>query len=626
MCGLSGIVDFSSVVDPNLVMSMVSSLQHRGPDDQHLAVINDHVVFGHDRLAIIDLSDHAKQPMISEDGNYVLVFTGEVYNFLELRKELESAGISFTSRSDTEVVMQAYAYWGNEAFKRFNGMFALAVWDKQKHTVSLARDRFGIKPLYYVLLGERLIFASEIKALLNVPAVQRRLDRQALHEYLWYGNALGENTLFAGMKKLSPGHFIKFTEAGHDTKSYFSITQLKQRDMPVAEATARVRDELEGAVKRHLVSDVPVSIFLSGGIDSSAITAFASRHYGKPISTYAVGFDFVGNQAANELPKARLVAETFKTDHHEMHIKGGDLPVVIEKLVTCHDEPFADAANIPLYLLAKELRGKVKVVLQGDGGDEIFAGYRRYKVLNHYQLWFLLAKFRRLLSLGMRKGIKRDRYQRFLQAVGQSDASMRMALLLTQTGLSQSPLALLTEDWHNQLELTEPFEEYRRCNKLFSNLDVVQRMLYTDCMIQLPNTFLEKVDKPTMANGLEARVPFLDSQLTEFAMSLSSQYKVRRNHKKWILKQALRGIVPDEILDAPKQGFNVPYEQWLRTSLADYMQSVLLDPALLSRQFFSADTLRRYIREHIQGEKNHGFILWKALNLALWMNKYKVDF
>jgi len=367
---------------------MVATLHHRGPDDRGVFV-DGFAGLGHTRLSIIDLSSAGHQPMHSACGRYVLSFNGEIYNFRELRKRLEGLGSTFRGHSDSEVLLEAFIAWGVDAFPQLEGMFAFALLDRSERKLFVVRDPFGIKPLYYARLPHGLVFGSEVKALLASGRLDRKLDRGALHEYLYYGNALGEGSLFDGVSKLLPGHYLTVDESGIQDTLYHSIYDCDPIADDLDTATARTRQLLDEAVAGHLISDVPVGVFLSGGIDSSAITALASAHYGGTLKTYSVGFDF--DRGVNELPVARKVAEHFGTDHNELQVAGGNLPDVIEKLVHCHDEPFGDAADIPLYLLCQELRGSVKVILQGDGGDEIFAGYRRYNVMSAETPWRLAA-------------------------------------------------------------------------------------------------------------------------------------------------------------------------------------------------------------------------------------------
>jgi asparagine synthase (glutamine-hydrolysing) len=615
MCGICGWVELGSAApDPGVVRAMTETLRHRGPDDGGLAALGP-AVLGHRRLSIIDLSDAGRQPMQTPDGRYTLVYNGEVYNFEELRSELQSAGVRFTSRSDSEVVLRAFERWGTRCLRRLHGMFALAIWDAQERALHLARDRFGIKPLYYARTDGGLVFGSEIKALLASGRIEPDIDPQALHEYLYFGNPLGERTLYASVRELLPGHHLRLDARGETIEAFWKLEEVAPCRDDLETATRRVRELLEASVRRHLISDVPVGVFLSGGTDSSSIVAFASRHAGR-IATFSVGFDFAGNN--DELPLARRVAERFGTDHHELHLTAGNLREVIEALVRCHDEPFADAANVPLYLLCRDLAGSLKVVLQGDGGDEMFAGYRRYRMLRLRALWWLAARGLEPFASLLQRRTLTNRLLRMARAVGATDSARRMALLLTLEAPEESPLRILHPELRAQVAATDPFLRYRELDRRLAHLEPVQRMLHTDAAIILPDTFLEKVDKSTMAHGIEVRVPYLDAELAEYAMSLPASWKARTRQGKWIVRRALRGIVPDEVLDGPKRGFGVPYSQWLRKPLSDWLRAVLTDSATQRARLFEPVALQQAIDLHLSGRRDLGFLLYKALVLALW--------
>lgn len=620
MCGVCGIIDYSksAPMKQELLEQMTLTLRHRGPDRSSVWT-KEHVGLGHARLSIIDLSETGNQPMTTPDGRYVIVFNGEVYNFTELRAELERNGAIFRGHSDTEVVLAAYSKWGATVFPRLNGIFALAIWDNSEKELILARDRFGVKPLYIYKLPNGIIFGSEIKAILASGRIYSSVSPQALHEFAYFGASLGTNTMFEGITRLEPGHWIRIKngiiaeDVFWQTENILSITDNLET------ATTRTIELLEAAVKRQLISDVPVGVFLSGGIDSSAVTAFAARHYAGKLNTYSVGFDF--KRDVDELPKARRVARHYGTEHHELFIEGGNLPPVIEDLVKHHDEPFSDAANIPLYLLCRELNGNPKVVLQGDGGDEIFAGYRRYNLLSNFKLWKALASIRCVIpSFG---SDKLRRLRRILDAFAQYEPGLRMAMLLTMDTPRKSFTDLLSKEWKVRLHETDAFKRYREMVRRFKDFDAVQQMLYTDVNIILPDIFLEKVDKSTMAFSIESRVPFLDNDLTEYVMGLPSKIKVRGGDKKFLLKRALRKIVPDDILDGPKTGFGVPFSHWLKEPLAEYSRGVFAESFSASAPLFDKTVLTRFLADHQKGDSvQNGFILWKALNLALWQKFY----
>ena len=624
MCGISGIAYRNPLpVDRNMVERMGACLRHRGPDDEGIYT-NDGIGFAHTRLSIIDLTADGHQPMLSDDGRFVIAYNGEAYNFQSLRRSLESHGHRFRGHSDTEVVLHAFIQWGEDAFPMLEGMFALAIWDNEERRLHLARDRFGVKPLYYQAGAACLVFGSEIKALLASKEVTPRLDWRGLHEYLYYNTALGVRTLYAGVRKLLPGHKLTVDASGVNVEPFCSIFDVDDVDDDYPTAVEKVRGLLDRAVKDHLVSDVPVGVFLSGGIDSSAITAFAAKHYDRKLKTFSAGFDFEGGRTVNELPRARLVAERFGTDHHELHISGVDVASVIEKLVDCHDAPFGDAANIPLYLLCEQLEGDSKVILQGDGGDEVFAGYLVHSLMA-IERW--AALFAWSSSWARPMAPERPawaRYYRLLQRLIHPDRSQRYAMVMTNRHVDEQPSHVFEPGARALLEAGDPFSRYREMYREFEGLDTVQRALYTDCAIIMPDLFFEKVDKATMAHGIEVRVPMVDTRLASYVMGLPSKYKIRWLHKKRILRRALRGIVPDEILDHPKVGFGVPVSHWLRTTLSGYMNDVLLDDSRPSAALFDRTKLRARVQDHVEGRRDYGFFLYRLLNLSLWYDRYGV--
>ncbi len=630
MCGIAGtaIAPFSSIeIAPADRTDAIAALRHRGPDD-HGEFQDENVWLAHTRLSILDPSMAGHQPMSSADGRYVISYNGEVYNFRQLaaRYQLEN----LRSASDTEVVLNLFARLGLQSLPYLNGMFAFACYDRDAQKLWLVRDRFGIKPLYFQFDSDSLTFASEIKSILTLRTGPRTCNWSALHEWLYYGNALGGDTLYQGIHQLLPGRYLELDLKSfeYEVGSYWSLKD-DVPPRPVREkredAIAETRRLLEQAVARQLVSDVPVGVFLSGGIDSSAIAAFASRHYDGQLATYSAGFDFAAD--GGELPKARTVAERFKTDHHEIQVGSADLPGVIEKMVEHHDMPFADAANIPLYLMATHLDGQLKVILQGDGGDEIFGGYRRYSTLKYYTLLRPLALVFKHFHKALPKSVMQQRIARYLHAFAASDLATTMALLLTPEDVRSRPLGVFSAEVARRMtDAGDPFSRYRSVQSEFCDLDTVNQMSMVDTSVILPDIYLEKVDRSTMAASLEVRVPFLDNDLTSYVLSLSGRSKMPNGRPKWLLKEALRGIVPDEILFSPKRGFQVPYGFWLQSSLkalffdnlATFVSNNpgILDPERISSLFATTES----------GRQNYSPLLWKMLNFLVWANTSKVDF
>ena len=626
MCGIVGVICKKGVlaeVYRERVNAALKQIRHRGPDGKGI-YSDENIILGHVRLSIIDLTDAGHQPMSISDGNLIISYNGEVYNFKELKQELSGLGISYKSNTDTEVILEYFKSHGIAGFKKLNGMFAFSITDKSNGTSYLVRDRFGIKPLYYYTDMNKVVFGSEIKAIKTiVDAIE--INEKALPEWSYYGNPLGENTLHKNIKQLLPGHYIEINTNTLEMvqNKYWvpeSINTLpKNKVNDRSSIIKKTRSLLEKAVCRQLVGDVPVGVFLSGGVDSSAITAFAARNYGNQIDTFSVGFDF--EKEKSELSKAALVAKQFNTNHHELMISGYDIVDVVQKMVFHHDSPFSDAANIPLYLLGQEVQGKVKVVLQGDGGDEIFAGYRRYSTLSNRVLWKPFVNSARVLhsKLARRNKAFYSRV-RYLNALCSDDDAELMALMLTVEDKYCSPLNIFSEELHSQIKHLDAFSYYRECNNRFLNKNIVQRMLFTDTQTILPNVFLEKVDRSTMAASIEVRVPFLDNDLSTYVMSLPSEIKVKHGQKKWLLKKAMEEILPHDILYAKKTGFGVPYHLWLKGPLNELFNDKIAQLkrnrcTILDWQYI--DILQH---ENLSGYRDHRFLLWKILNLMIWLS------
>ena len=622
MCGLVGVYNFNKEwVSEVALFDANECLIHRGPDAGNI-IVHGNVGLAHRRLSIIDLSEKGSQPMLSPDGRYTIIFNGEIYNFVELREQLaEEFGILFTSESDTEVVLNAFIAWNVDSFRRLNGMFALAIFDRLENKIVLARDRYGIKPLYYANYDHTFVFASEIVAIKSYLGESFKYDinQQALAEYAWFGNPLGENTFFENVKEVLPARIFTVTESGIEITRFWEPVKIKDKQKSSEEdVISRVRMLMEESVKRHLISDVPVGIFLSGGIDSSVITALSSQFYSGKIKTYSVGFDF--DKGINELPKAKKLAEQFGTDHNEVYVEAKNLPDVIERLVDAHGEPFADAADIPLYLLTNQVKNEVKVVLQGDGGDEIFGGYSRYFTLtkqNYFKPWKLLSG----LPWQMINNTALLQKIRFLDAITADNDADKLALLLTMESKRQAPTKIFSAEINNKLANLNPFKRYHELNDEFKEKDLIQRLFNVDLSCILPDTFLEKVDKSTMANGVEIRVPFLDNDLVEYALSIPSSLKVKNGVKKYLLKKAFEDLIPSDILYGPKTGFGVPYSFWIQKSLLDFMKGNINDPKVVASGIFNHGIINQFIDKHSRGVGNYGFLLWKCLILAIWIRK-----
>ena len=617
MCGIAGLIvknienyDFTKFRNSTKLMS------HRGPDNFG-EYYDKNVALFHYRLSILDLDKRSNQPFFNESAEKAIVYNGEIYNYKDLAHQYN---FNLHTTSDTEVILKTIDAKGMNSLPEWNGIFAFALHDKKNNSVTLARDRFGVKPLYVYENDSFIAFASEAKVILNW-LDSFSINLQCLSEYIWYGNTLSNPTLINNLNKLSPGSYttIDLNNFTSKKKEFWSISsQIHPNTEDTFETSVtKTKSLLENAVKTQLVSDVPIGIFLSGGIDSSAITAFASKYVSGKLNTYSVEYDFnVGE--GSELAKAKSVAKKFNTNHHELKVESHNIIEDFESLVFQYDEPFADSANFPLYLLAKQCSNDMTVVLQGDGGDELFAGYRRYKLLGNLTFWRYNSI---LLSKLLPDKFLRFRAKRMAHTLEQKSDSLRMALLMTQTTTMDMPDKIFNSEIQKKLLLQSPFKTYEEKNEQFIKEDLAQRMLYTDFEVLLPHTYLEKVDKATMLMSIEARVPFLDNNLTDYVLSLPAKYKIKRGINKYLLKKCLQGIIPNEILNAPKQGFNTPTSTWLQTSLYEYAKSKF--NSLSDNGFLNKNYLLELLEEHRNKVKNHNMILWRALVLVAWLDIYK---
>lgn len=621
MCGICGQLRFSGEpVRPEIIRAMMATIRHRGPDSDG-QFVRGAVGLGHLRLSIIDLTDAGRQPMPSPDGSKWIVFNGEIYNYAELKRELEQQGETFRSTSDTEVLLRLYERHGPACLDKLQGMFAFAVWDEVHRTLFLARDRLGIKPLYYYVDECQLVFASEIKAILQCPGVPRQLHPESLITYFTFGHSMAPDTMYSGIRKLLPGHYLLCSARQTRIAKYWDLAPHPLLNVTETQAAAEINCLLETAVSSHMVSDVPVGAFLSGGIDSSAVVAFMSRASRWPVKTFAIGFDIGGYY--NELDGARLIAQRFSTDHHEKIVTGLDVEALIRRLVYHYDEPFADAANLPTFIVSEFARQHVKVVLSGEGGDEVFGGYRRYSAHLASRYFQRLPAFLRGAGLS-RFSPQTPRFRRLhktLAAFAIPDEAVRYG----------SWLAFFTEDLkaslldgalHSTLERFDGYCSYREYYNRFPDFDPVNRMLYTDLKAWLPDTYLEKIDKAAMAVGLEGRVPFLDHRLVEYAFRLPGRYKVRRRTTKYLLKKSLEGLLPESTLYKSKHGFAVPLDEWFRAGMKDFLAGVLFDTDPHRPGYFRRSSIEEIFRQHTRGERNFGIHLWTLLNFELWHRQF----
>jgi asparagine synthase (glutamine-hydrolysing) len=623
MCGIYGVVSASPgrIVDTTVLSRMGRVLRHRGPDDEGYRC-NEQAGLGMRRLSIIDLVT-GQQPVVNEDGSIWLVFNGEIYNYRELRRTLERRGHVFASKGDTEVIVHAYEEYGDHCVEHFNGMFAFAVWDSAQRRLLLARDRLGIKPLYYSVNQDRLIFGSELKAVIAHPDVPRELDPVALDHFLTLEYIPGPRTILKDVRKLLPGHHLVFQAGEFRVERYWDIPYLE-----VAGDETTWRKELveliADAVRLRLVSDVPLGAFLSGGIDSSTIVAFMSQTSTDSVKTFSIGFD---DQTYNELPYARTVAATFNTDHYEAVLQP-DITALAEQLVGHLDEPLADFSILPTYLVSELARRSVKVVLSGDGGDEVFGGYDTY-VAQHLDRFYrrlpptlrrttLPWLMNRVPPQSAKKGMV-NKFKRFVEG-GSLPASLghtRWMIFMDEfdkAGLYQPEFRfMLNGNTPQQL-----LEGYFRDATWDTRLGQGQ---YVDLKTYLVDNILTKVDRMSMAASLEARVPLLDHRIVEFAVNLPTPMKLHRGQTKFILRQAMAGRIPDTVLKKPKQGFSIPLKHWLRGPLRPLMIDLLSTDTVNRRGYFASTCITRWIAEHLEGRANHSHRLWALMVFELWQQQ-----
>lgn len=618
MCGLVGLLNLDgTAADGELLLQMSREIVHRGPDDGGLELLGP-CGLAFRRLSIIDLSPAGHQPMRSTDGRFTVVFNGEIYNHAELRDQLIAGGAVFRSRSDTEVLLHLFEREGARMLSRLRGMFAFAIWDSLRQRLFIARDRVGIKPLYYLLLPDlRLYFASEIKAIVADPRVRRAVEPRALLQYLCFGHSSAPLTMFEGIMKLPAAHWLEVNGRNVSMGKYWDVLDGDQDQKGEPGIATMLRD----AVQSHMVADVPVGAFLSGGIDSSAVVAFMTTVL-RPVQTFSVGFDVGGKY--NELKDAHRVATQFGATHHELTVTHSDAIAQIEKLVYHYDEPFADPAGLPTYLVSRFAREHVKVVMSGEGSDELFGGYRRYVLESMAsKLHALPRRLRGAMDRSLARWNSNRGVRRLREFLDESPEAERYGRFLAQMDWELVPRLLRPE----VLEATngyDPLWKYKESigHAERAGLDHVNRLLYTDFSTWMVDTYLEKVDKASMAVGLEARVPFLDHRLAEFAFKISGSRKVRGLVTKQPLKQALVGTLSMRTLLKPKHGFSVPLDEWFRGPLRPFVHETLLAHDARANAWLEPAVVRELCGDHFSGMRLNGTAIWILLNFELWLRRY----
>ena len=642
MCGIAGFLCNESMHADNMqqiVGRMTNSLDHRGPDATGIWSDNEnHIALGHARLSIIDLSNNGVQPMMTSCGRYTLVFNGEIYNFVEIRAELDKTeSIAWISNSDTEVILYAIRCWGLEnAIAKFIGMFAFALWDKQEQSLFLVRDRIGIKPLYWTEADNNLVFASELKAFHHYPNMPFSIDLDSVSAYMRHNYIPGEQSIYKNINKLLPGTYLVYKKNQETIiKTYWDLKDKINKEQRFddnycsKEAIKNVEELIVDSIKKRMISDVSLGAFLSGGIDSSTVVALMQKNSTNLVKTFSIGFN---EKEYNEAHHAKLIAEHLGTDHTEFYVSDQDAMDVIPKLPDMYDEPFSDSSQIPTYLVSKLTRQHVTVVLSGDGGDEVFAGYNRYYFANS-----LSNKFKLLTGPGrylLKKVIKQgspsswDKIFDLLPskyAVPQAgDKLHKLASVIS--GNQQDIYKKLVSHWDNTTDLVSGTSHH---SGIFSkdyfnevNTNFVETMQYTDTKTYLPDDILTKVDRASMAVSLEVRVPLLDHRLVEYVWKLPLSMKMRNGRSKWLLREILYKYVPQELIDRPKMGFGVPIGHWLRGPLRDWAECLLDEKKIKEAGILNYAPIKIKWAEHLSGERNWQYHIWDILIFQAWSEKW----
>ena len=627
MCGITGKIYFDgSTVSEQIILAMNEKILHRGPDDGGVYISPDEKVgLGHRRLSIIDLSPLGHQPM-SYLNRYWIVFNGEIYNFQEKREMLQKEGYAFKSKTDTEVIMALYDKFGKKCLEHLRGMFAFAIYDEQEKTIFCARDRVGKKPFKYYLDNNVFIFASELKAILTEKEYKKEPDYVAIHHYLTLQYVPAPLTGFKGIKKLEPACylFIDLKTKKIEKERYWKLDYSKKLDLSEDEWKKRIMEKLEECVKLRMTSDVPLGAFLSGGIDSSAIVGLMSKISKEPIKTFSIGFE---EEKYNELKYARIIAKKFKTEHTEFIVKPNAMEV-LPYLVRQYEEPYADSSALPTYYVSKMTRDFVTVALNGDGGDENFAGYGRYSV-QKFGLWYnkliLLHKYIVLpISKFLAKNIKNTFFDRaYLFAKTLSEKYNYRYLNYIRYFSNEMKDEMYTKSFKQKIEEDNSYDIVAKKFHEAGTKDKMDQCLYADFSTYLPDDLMVKVDIDSMAVALEGRSPFLDYEMLELTAKIPFNLKIKRlNNKKYILKEALRGLIPDDVMFRPKMGFGVPIDVWFRGELKEYAYNTLLSEKAISRDIFKKESIKKLLDKHANSKVSYAYQIWALITLELWFQEY----
>lgn len=633
MCGITGWTTEDPIAvhgpeDEALLSSMCGRIRHRGPDDQGMW-LGEGAALGMRRLSVIDL-ETGEQPVTNESGNVVAVMNGEIYNFQEIREDLERKGHRFTSRSDTEVIPHLYDEFGDGLVERLDGMFAFALWDKVRKRLLIARDRFGEKPLYYGVFGGRLYFASEPKSLFEHPGVKRELNPDAAFLYLSFDYVPAPHSIYNGIGKLPAGHLLTWESGELSVRKYWDVSFEKREPAPsLQDAADELLELLSESVRRRLVADVPLGVLLSGGIDSSTVAALSVKHSASQVKTFSIGFE---EGSFDESSHARKVAGHLGTEHFEERLSVETAAGLVEEIGKWLDEPLSDASLLPTFLLSGFVRKHVTVALGGDGGDEIFAGYPMYLGHKVNRIYRAVPKFVRSgivepAVAGLKAGTGNLTFdykaKRFVKAADLDDVERHHMWFGSFS--AEEKQKLLTDTFEDSVSLAGTYAFARDLVEECDAESVVERMQYLDMKLYLAEDILTKVDRASMAVSLEVRAPFLDHKVAEYAASLPADYKLKGRTSKYILKKAVKDLLPYEIISRPKKGFGIPVAEWLKGRLNPLLHELLSAERLKRQGIFEPDCVSRLIAEHESGKANHYKQLWTLLVFQLWYENFLSD-
>jgi len=624
MCGIAGFTQYhQNFGDIKNLKTMGDAIRHRGPDASG-TYIEQNIGLCHRRLSIIDLSELGNQPLISHDENYVISYNGEIYNYLELRKQLVDDGYPFKTQTDTEVLLALYARDGKDCLEKINGMFAFAIWNKNKQTLFLARDRIGKKPLYYYTNNTDVVFASELKSILTQQAVPREIRLDAVYDFFAYQYIPDPKTIFQNIYKLEPGHYLEVSAEGIKKEKYWDISFKQQSKLPETDLKKQLHQLIKEGTASRMISDVPLGAFLSGGIDSSAIVATMANISEQPITTCAIGFN---EKEFNETEFAKIVADQYQTHHHELTVHKNVREYLVH-IVSFFDEPFADPSLVPTYFVSELARKKVTVAISGDGGDEIFAGYEKYttdyienRLRNLFPKFFRSSIFPMLESIFSR--LDHRIFRKAVTLLNSLKQEQDMGFYLSNSQITDRVWEkIILDKTRNNLGHYHPSSITTTYYQNSDAPDHLSKILYTDMKTYLPGDILVKVDRMSMANSLEVRAPILDYHLIEFASTIPSDLKYHKGEKKYLLKETVKQDLPKSILNRKKMGFSVPLAKWLRTEIRELTEETLFKSKAGLRDYFKMDIILQFWEEHQSGEKDHSTVLWSFLMFQIWWNEY----